>query len=394
VCASRAKESRSTHEHLDAEVSRLPGLRPAWAEVDLEAVRANTRMLVELARPAVLLAVVKADGYGHGAVPVARAVLEAGATWLGVALVEEGIELRAAGIDAPVLLLSEPPPDAAPAVVAELLTPTVYTTSGVDALAKAVVDAGRDAPLPVHLKVDTGMHRVGCSVDDARGLVEAIVGRPELELEAMCTHLAVADEPDHPYTAEQLAQFDALLGRIASSGRAPRLVHAANSAALLAHPASHYDLVRVGIAVYGVAPPNLTDRVDLRPALSLRAQVSHVKRLPGGSRVSYGLRYELPRASTVATVPIGYADGVPRNLGVAGGEVLVHGRRAPIAGTVTMDQLMIDAGDAAVEVGDEVVLLGTQGGEEITAAEWADHLGTIPYEIVTGIGTRVPRRYP
>jgi alanine racemase len=377
-----------------SERESIPGHRPAWAEVDLEAVRANTRALVELARPAALLAVVKADGYGHGAVPVARAVLEAGATWLGVALVEEGIELRAAGIDAPVLLLSEPPPDAAPAVVAELLTPTVYTTSGIDALAKAVADAGRNAPLPVHLKVDTGMHRVGCAVDDAMGLVEAIAGRPELELEAMCTHLAVADEPDHPYTAEQLAQFDALLERIASSGHPHRLVHAANSAALLAHPAAHYDLVRVGIALYGVPPsPNLADRVELRPALSLRAQVSHVKRLPRGSRVSYGLRYELPRASTIATVPIGYADGVPRNVGVAGAEVLVHGRRAPIAGTVTMDQLMIDAGDLPIEVGDEVVLLGVQGGEEITATEWAEHLGTIPYEIVTGIGTRVPRCY-
>jgi alanine racemase len=375
-------------------VSQLPGLRPAWAEVDLDAVRANTRTLVELAHPAVLLAVVKADGYGHGAVPVARAVLDAGATWLGVALVEEGIELRAADIDAPVLLLSEPPPDAAPAVVAEMLTPTVYTTPGVEALAKAVADAGRDTALPVHLKVDTGMHRVGCSVEDALGLVETIGGRPELELEAVCTHLAVADELDNTYTAEQVAQFDELLDTLASSGHRPRLVHTANSAGMLAHPAARYDLVRVGIALYGVAPaPTLADRVDLRPVLSLRARVSHVKRLPRGSRVSYGLRYELTRESTVATVPIGYADGVPRNLGIAGGEVLVQGRRAPIAGAVTMDQLMIDAGDTPVEVGDEVVLLGTQGHDEITAAEWAEHLGTIAYEIVTGIGTRVPRRY-
>jgi alanine racemase len=374
-------------------VTEHPDLRPVWAEIDLDAVRANTRALVDLAAPAVVLAVVKADGYGHGAVPVARAVLEAGASWLGVALVEEGIVLRAADIDAPILLLSEPPPAAAAAVVEHALTPTVYTTSGIDALAKAVAEAGSDAPLPVHLKVDTGMHRVGCAVDEALDLVELVAGRPELELEAVCTHLAVADEPEHPYTKEQLDQFDALLAELESTGRRPRLVHAANSAGLLAYPAARYDLVRTGIAVYGVPPSSLADRLPLRPVLSLRARVSHVKRLPRGSRVSYGLRYELARDATVATVPIGYADGVPRNLGVVGAEVLVHGRRAPIAGTVTMDQLMIDAGDLPVEVGDEVVLLGTQGDDVITADEWADQLGTIAYEIVTGIGTRVPRQY-
>jgi alanine racemase len=375
-------------------VSELPRLRPAWAEVDLEAVRANTRALTELAHPAALLAVVKADGYGHGAVPIARAVLDAGASWLGVALVEEGIELRSAGIDAPVLVLSEPPPAAAPEVVEQELTPTVYTSSGIDALAKAVADAGRDVPLPVHLKVDTGMHRVGCTLDEALDLIELVASRPELELEAVCTHFAVADEPEHPYTGEQLGLFDGFLDRLEAARGRPRLVHAANSAGLLAHPAARYDLVRAGIALYGVPPaPTVADLVALRPALSLRARVTHVQRLPGGSRVSYGLRYELARDSTVATIPIGYADGVPRNLGIAGGEVLVHGRRAPIAGTVTMDQLMVDAGDESVEVGDEIVLLGAQGDDEITAQEWAEHLGTIAYEIVTGIGSRVPRQY-
>lgn len=375
-------------------MSELPGLRPAWVEVDLDAVRANTRALVEVARPAALLAVVKADGYGHGAVPVARAAVEAGASWLGVALVEEGMALRAAGIETRVLLLSEPPPAAAGAVVAHSLTPTVYTASGIEALAKAVADAGCDAPLPVHLKVDTGMHRVGCALDDALDIVDVIRGRPELELEALCTHFAVADEPENPYTAAQVERFDELLARLDASGRRPRLVHAANSAGLLAGHRANYDLVRAGIALYGVPPaPVLADRVALRPVLSLRALVSHVKRLEAGSRVSYGLRYELAGESCVATVPIGYADGVPRNLGIAGGEVLVHGRRAPIAGTVTMDQLMVDAGDIPVEVGDEIVLLGAQGDDEITAGEWAERLGTIAYEIVTGIGTRVPRRY-
>lgn len=375
-------------------MSELPGLRPAWAEVDLDAVRANAAALAELARPAALLAVVKADGYGHGSVQVARAALDAGASWLGVALVEEGIALRNAGIDAPVLVLSEPPRAAADAVVAHDLTPTVYTAVGIEGLAKAVAGASTPGPLAVHLKIDTGMHRVGCSVDDAADLVEAIAARPELELGGLCTHLAVADEPDNAYTEQQLDRFDELVRVLEARDARPPLVHAANSAGLLAHPRARYDLVRAGIALYGVPPaPVLDDRVALSPALSLRARVAHVKQLPAGSRMSYGLRYELDRPSRVATVPIGYADGVPRNLGIAGGEVLVRGRRARIAGAVTMDQLMIDVGDTEVEVGDEVVLLGEQGTERITASEWADHLGTIAYEIVTGIGTRVPRRY-
>jgi alanine racemase len=374
-------------------VTDLSGLRPVWGEVDLAAVRANTRVLADLASPAALLAVVKADAYGHGAVPVARAALDAGATWLGVALVEEGATLRAAGIDAPILVLSEPAPAAADAVVAHGLTPVVYTPAGIEALAKAVVDAGSD-PLPVHLKVDTGMHRAGCTVDDAPSLVEAIAARPELVLEGICTHFAVADEPGHAYTLEQVARFDAVLDDLDARGVRPGLVHAANSAGLLGEPSHSYDLVRVGIALYGVPPADeLEHRVALQPVLSLHARVAHVKTLPAGSRVSYGLRYELEREGTIATVPVGYADGVPRNLGLHGGEVLVRGRRFPIAGTVTMDQLMVDVGDTPVEVGDDVVLLGRQGDEEITAGEWARRLGTIAYEIVTGIGPRVPRRY-
>ena len=372
----------------------LPGLRPVWGEVDLGAVRGNVRALRELARPAVLLAVVKADAYGHGAVPVARAALEAGAIWLGVALVEEGVALRAAGIDAPILVLSEPAPAAAGAVVAHRLTPVVYTPAGVEALATAVLDTDGGNALPVHLKVDTGMHRVGCTVEAAPGLVEAIMARPELVLEGICTHLAVADEPGHAYTTKQVARFDTLLGELDARGIRPSIVHAANSAGLLGEPSHRYDLVRVGIALYGVPPSAaLDDRVELEPVLSLRARVSHVKELPAGSRVSYGLRYELDQAGRVATVPVGYADGVPRNLGLKGGEVLVRGQRFPIAGTVTMDQLMVDVGREPIEVGDDVVLLGRQGDEEITAGEWAERLDIIAYEVVTGIGPRVPRRF-
>lgn len=372
----------------------MSAFRPVWSEVDLAAVRANVETLRARVAPAQLLAVVKADAYGHGAVPVARAALEAGAAWLGVALVEEGVALRDAGIDAPILVLSEPPPAAAGAVVAHGFTPVVYTTRGVDALAKAVADAGGAEPLPVHVKVDTGMHRVGCAPDDALGLVEAIAHLPELRLDGICTHFAAADEPDNPYTAEQAARFEEVLAQLEQRGMRPRLVHAANSAAALAFPDTHYDLVRVGIAMYGVPPaPGFAGRVPLRPALALKAQVSYVKTLDAGERVSYGLHYRLSSRARVATVPVGYADGVPRNLGAAGGQVLIGGKRHPIAGTITMDQLMVDVGDETVAVGDEVVLLGRQGSEEVTATEWAELLGTIAYEIVCQIGPRVPRRY-
>jgi alanine racemase len=375
-------------------MSEPPALsRPAWVAVDLEAIRANVRALAAAAAPAALLATVKADAYGHGAVPVARAALGAGATYLGVAFVDEGIELRDAGIDAPILLLSEPPPAAAAAAIAYGLTPLVYTVHGIDALAKAVVDAG-SPPHAVHLKVDTGMHRVGCAVPDALGLAEMIAARDELRFDGLATHLAVADELDSSYTDAQLDAFDTVIDEITARVGRPAVVHAANSAGLLAHPRARYDLVRAGIALYGINPVDeaVTD-VELHPALSLHARVSYVKQLDAGARVSYGLRYTLPRASRIVTVPVGYADGVPRALGAAGGEVLVHGVRRPIAGTVTMDQLLVDVGDLDVAVDDDVVLLGKQGGDAITADDWAARLDTIPYEIVTRLGVRLPRRY-
>jgi alanine racemase len=368
--------------------------RPVWAEVDLDAIRTNIRTLRAHVEPASVLAVVKADGYGHGAVAVGRAALDAGATCLGVALVEEGVALREAGIEGPILVLSEPVPDAATCVVEHWLTPVVYTTLGIEALAKAVVETGVGKSLPVHLKVDTGMHRVGAATRDASVLAQQVVEHDELSLEGVCTHFAVADEPDNPYTDLQLAKFDDVLAALRALGVRPEIVHTANTAAALVFPESRRDLVRAGIGIYGVAPgPALADIVPLRPALTVKARVSHVKTLAAGSRVSYGLRYTLPADARIATVPIGYGDGVPRNLAHVGGEVLVHGRRCPIAGTVTMDQLMVDVGDLPVEPGDEVVLLGDQGSARIGASEWADRLGTIAYEIVCGIGPRVPRTY-
>jgi alanine racemase len=372
----------------------VPGFRPAWVEVDLAALRHNVRVLRELAAPAGVMAVVKADAYGHGAVPVARAAVEAGAAWLGVALVEEGLELRDAGVDAPIMVLSEPPLDAAAAVIANRLTPVVYTQAGIEALAKASSAFGAHGRLSVHLKVDTGMHRVGCPEREARMLAEVVLERDELALGGVLTHFAVADEPDDPYTVEQLARFDVVLSELTRGGVATGVVHAANSAATLAFPSARRDLVRCGIAVYGLAPaPIFEGALPLQPVMSFKTEVSHVKRLDRGERLSYGLRYELERAGTVATVPVGYADGVPRALAYHGGEVLVRGRRRPMAGTITMDQLLVDMGDAPVEPGDEVVLIGRQGDEEITAAEWAQRIGTISYEILCGIGPRVPRGY-
>jgi len=373
----------------------VKSLRPVWAEVDLGAVRHNVSRLLALARPGQLCAVVKANGYGHGAVPVARAALEGGATWLGVALVEEGVELRDAGLEAPILVLSEPPLDAMDEVVGRRLTPTVYTEAGVEAAAKAVAAAGIDYRLNVHVKVDTGMHRVGAAPEAALGLADAVNRRPELRLAALWTHLAVADEPDNEFTAEQLERFERVRLTLQRRGVLPDLVHAANSAGLIAHPASRYNFVRCGIAIYGIDPdPALAGRVDLRPAMSLKAQVAYVKEVPAGDRISYGLRYQFDEHAVVATVPAGYADGITRRLSFVDGEVLVGGRRHPIAGTVTMDQIMIDCGaDADVAPGDEVVLIGRQGSEAITADEWAARLDTIAYEVVCGIGPRVPRVY-
>ncbi len=363
------------------------------AEVDLGAIRHNASLLAGLAAPASLCAVVKAAAYGHGAVPVAEAALDAGASWLAVAMVEEGAELRHAGLTAPILLLSEPPAEAMPDVVELGLRPTVYSHTGVEAAAKAVAAAG-GPPLAVHVKVDTGMHRVGAAPAEAVAVAMAAGGRPELVVEGLWTHFAVADEPDVAFTAEQHARFCAVVDEVARRGASPPVTHCCNSAGLLAHPSARGQLVRCGIALYGIPPsPALAGRAHLRPALSLRARVSYVKQVAAGEALSYGLRYRLDRRSSVATVPVGYADGVPWRLAAAGGEVLVGGRRRPIAGAVTMDQILVDCGDDPVSVGDEVVLLGAQGDEQVDAWEWAGRLGTIAYEVLCGIGARVERVY-
>lgn len=373
--------------------------RWAWARVDLSAIADNVRVVRAAVAPSAVWAVVKADAYGHGAEGVARAALGAGAAGLCVALVEEGVELRRAGIGGPVLILSEQPIAQFPAIVAHGLTPTLYSPDAIDAFARAV---GGGRPCAVHLKIDTGMNRVGARPGAAVALADAISAHRQLRLEGVFTHLATADDPDSAVAQNQLERFDGVLGALAGAGHRPPLVHAANSAGALALGNSRRDFVRLGIAMYGIAPgPKLADRcADLRPALSLHARVSLVKRVVPGDGISYGLSHVVERETIVATVPIGYADGVPRRLFGVGGVVLIHGRRLPIVGVVTMDQLVVDCGGlpdgVGVEPGDDVVLIGAQAGragnDAIGAQEWADRLGTIAYEIVCGISRRIERR--
>lgn len=373
-------------------------LRPTVAVISELAIEANVRTLGAHVAPAAVCAVVKANGYGHGAVASARAGLRGGAAMLAVAMVEEGIELRAAGLAAPILLLSEFPAGAEAEVVAHRLTAAVYSADRIDSLAAEAASAKSIAD--VHLKVDTGMHRVGCSPTDAVRLAKHIVSADSLRLAGTFTHLAVADDPANPYTTLQVSRFHEVLAELREAGIDPGIVHAANSAGGIAHPSAHFDMVRFGVSLYGNSPDSALDLrtygLILQPAMTLRSMISFVKVVAAGERVSYGLRWTADRDRVVATVPIGYADGVPRRLSSVGGEVLVGGQRRPIVGRITMDQILVDCGvdggiDGGVRVGDEVILLGRQGPEQITAWEWADRLDTIAYEITCGISSRIPR---
>ncbi len=391
-------------------------MRPTLARVSTDAITANAERLARLAPEAAFCAVVKADGYGHGAVAAAQAALAGGASWLAVATLEEAVEAAEAaemvGCNAPVLILSELTP--AEATEAAHTAParirfTVASTTGIEAL------ASDGATRRVHLKVDTGMHRMGATASELDAVAASLrrnSGR--LRLEAVWTHLADADADagvraesgatSHAdidtdasgFTAEQLRRFDEALAALRSRGMNAAMTHAANSAGLLAHPQSHHNMVRVGIALYGVPPaPALSDAAELEPALSLVSRVTAVRTVERGESVSYGRLWYADAPTRVATVPIGYADGVRRDSSAAGVEVLVRGRRCPIVGAVTMDQLMAAApAEIADEtaVGDEVVLIGRQGFDEITATEIAERLGTIAYEVVTGVSARVPRQ--
>jgi alanine racemase len=365
----------------------------SWVEVDLDAIAANVATLAAVAPGSEVCVVVKADGYGHGATMVAGAALAAGATRLGVAHVAEGQRLRRDGIEAPIWVLAEPAADEWPEVAADRLEAAVYTPAGVDAAA----DAGAGT---VHLKVDTGMHRVGARPDDVVDLARRIDKLAGLRLGSVWTHLAVADDDavirdDGTRSTDiQLDRYDEVLASLEEAGIAVPLRHAANSAGAIAHPRAHHDVVRCGIATYGLPPsPAMAGLVPLQAALSWQTAVALVKRVPAGATVGYGLRGRLDRPATLATLPVGYADGFRRGLWNTGGAVLIGGHRCPVIGVVSMDQTVVDCGDLDVAVGDEVVLIGRQDGAELTADDMARSLDTINYEITCGIGLRVSRRY-
>jgi len=368
--------------------------RWAWSEVHTGIIQHNVAIIAQRVAPAEIWAVVKANGYGHGAVPVAQAALAAGATGLCVAITDEGVALRRAGITAPILILSEQPAEMSEFIVGYGLTPTIASTRGAATIAQAAAKAERT--VAVHIKVDTGMHRVGVAPNEAINLASYMQSFGSLDIEGIYTHFAVADDPSHPANAKQLELFNDVVAKFAERGINPPKVHAANSAAALANPDARFNMVRLGIAMYGLRPgPGVAELCEgLIPAMSLKGRVSAVRLVSAGGAVSYGLRRPLQSESLIATVPIGYADGVPRTLSSSNIQILVNGVPRSIAGTITMDQLMLDCGnDFDVTVGDEVVLIGRQGEHAVTADAWADALGTIGYEIVCGIGARVFRRY-
>ena len=367
--------------------------RPTYAEVNLGALRRNLRALRGLLAPRVkVLAVVKADAYGHGAVPVARALVEEGADMLGVALVEEGVELRRAGLVAPILVMGALPADEIAAALQYDLRPTI------DALATAAeLDrraAGRAAPVAVHLKVDTGMNRLGVRAEEAAEAAAAVAAMPHLVLEGLYTHFACADVDAHPATGEQVGRFRQVLDALAERQIRPALVHAANSSALALRPEAHFDMVRPGLALYGVHPcPETAARVALEPVMALRTEVAHLKRVRRGEAASYGHTWRAARDSVLGLLPVGYADGLPRALSNRG-KVRVGDRLCPIVGTVCMDATLVDLTDLeGPRVGLPVALMEPSNESPLSAAALAALVGTISYEILTGIGRRVPRRY-
>ena len=368
------------------------------ARVDLAAIRSNVAVLKERAADgAGVMAVVKADGYGHGLVPTARAAVEGGAAWLGVAFLEEALALRDAGLDVPVLAwLTTPGEDLRPAVTAGIDL-GVYSVA--ELLAAADAARATDTVVRVQLKADTGLSRGGAPVADWPDLCEAAAKTEAdgtVKVTGLWSHFAFADGgPDHPTNSRQTAVFREALEVAAAAGLRPEVRHLANSAATLTAPATHFDLVRPGVAVYGLSPiphERTPGDLGLRPAMTLVSTVALTKRVPPGAGVSYLHRYTTQADTTLALVPLGYADGIPRNAtNIA--QVMAGGARRTIAGTVCMDQFVLDVGDDAVAAGDEVLVFGPGTAGEPTAQEWADWLGTINYEIVTRVGARVPRTY-
>jgi alanine racemase len=377
-----------------------------WAEISLGAYAHNIKELKRITRPpARLMAVVKANGYGHGAVEVAREALQNGAQYLGVARINEAVPLRQAGLEAPILIFGYSSPDLAPILIEHDLIQSVYSLSTARALSEKAARQGKK--ITVHLKVDSGMGRLGFLLDAINNNpddipaqnpvseIDAITRLPGLTVEGIFTHFATADSVDKSYANLQLNRFMDLLNRLQKEGLQPPLRHAANSAALIDMPDSHLDMVRPGIATYGLHPSDDVNKskVDLKPVMTLKSKIIHLKRVAAGFNVSYGITFQTKKPTTIATIPVGYADGFNRLLS-SRGHMLVHGRRVPIVGRVCMDLTMLDVGAiSGVALEDEVVVFGDQGIGAVTADEIASSLDTINYEVVSTITGRVPRVY-
>ena len=376
--------------------------RWAWAEINLSALAHNVRVLATESAPSEVWAVVKANAYGHGALQCATTAIESGASGLCVALADEAIALRQAGVSAPILVMSEQPADQHEDMIKYGLIATLYNRATIEYYANVAARLGVVGA--VHIKVDTGMHRVGTEPKQAVEMAQLIAAQTWLQLDGIFTHLATADVVNHEATARQIAEFDQVCDDLKLIGLLPSRVHIANSSATMNHVGiagqmkNTPTMTRVGIAMYGIAADAQNNSFGvatgeaLQRVMSLKARVSHVQWLGEGEAVSYGLHRTLNQRSCIATLPIGYADGLPRGLWTTG-EVLIGGKRRPFAGVVTMDQVMINCESDDVQIGDEAVLIGQQGEIQITVNDWARQLGTIGYEIVCGISARVPRNY-
>ncbi len=372
--------------------------RWAWAQIDRGALRHNVATLAAHLAPQQLWAVVKADAYGHGAVECARIALQSGAHGLCVALVQEGIELRQAGINAPILIMSEQPEEQFRDIISYGLIATLYNESTIVRFARTASEL--EIMASVHVKVDSGMHRVGAQPDNVVRVASLVAESQWLTLDGMFTHLATADVADTQFAQQQVSIFTRAVEQVRAFEIEVRHVHISNSASAIRKLDSGVDctMARVGIAMYGIPGDAATNsfgavhQLELRPVMSVHARVSHVQRVAAGQGVSYGLKRPLESDATIATLPLGYADGVPRGLWESG-FVLINGIRYPFAGVVTMDQILVNCGNDEVSIGDEAVLIGEQGPECITANDWANKMGTIGYEIVCAISARMPRNY-
>ena len=373
-------------------MSELDGV-VTWAEIDLEAIRQNVRSFKHHVGDAVqIFAVVKANAYGHGAVPVAKAALEAGASRLAVHRLTEGIELRQAGLNAPILVMGYTPPAGAQAMVEWNLTPSCITPEFAQALSAQA--SAQNKVMPLHVKVDTGMSRYGLFPAEVLPFLTAITQLPGIKLEGLFTHFATADSNDQTWVRQQIATFDQVIASIRNVGMDIPIIHAANSATTMKLPQAHYNAVRPGISMYGMNPSSDWQPVfELHPALTLKSTVSRVRELPAGAGVSYGRTFVTSRPTMAALVPVGYGDGYHRIL-TNKGIVLIRGQRAPIIGRVCMDQFVVDVtGIPGVQQDDEVVLVGRQGEERISAEEVGRLAGSINYEVTTGLLPRVVRKY-